>query len=477
MAKVDLVFRQVDERTREVSLDLAIRHIRPDNVHVMDDVRPFSECVRKMLRIDHDCDYVVYLDADCLVLDDMRWFIDQCEAAYVDSYVSDRFRGRIHCGVHITRIDLVRAMARVEVPDDDLKFVLRPESRLRNLAMKPLRLSKQFRNFEILHDHFQYYRHIFFKYALRELRSRTRKQMRRLSMAMDEWPDDNGERDDFVIARDAVEYARAHVPKGSPPERIQAFIEELPERAAAEMERLGIAEKGPFTHEVLEAWLERNSGRFRYGRGAEKPKVFGLGLSRTGTRSLTSAMQILGYDVVHYPIDEDTYNELANGQYDLSLLKTHDGITDITVAPYYPQLDRIYPGSKFILTVRDKDSWLQSCQNHWFNRPAFKESDDPAVQVHMRVRQLLRAAVYGVYTYVPERFSWVYDQHVKNVQEYFADRPDDLLVLNICNGDGFEKLAEFLGRPIPTEPFPHKGAMLSRRLAQQQAAAHAGERP
>ena len=110
MAKVDLVFRQVDERTREVAFDLALRHIRPDTVHVMDDVRPFSECVLQMLKIEHDCDYVVYLDADCLVLEDMRWFIDQCEAAYVDSYVTDRFRGRIHCGVHITRADLVRRM-------------------------------------------------------------------------------------------------------------------------------------------------------------------------------------------------------------------------------------------------------------------------------------------------------------------------------------------------------------------------------
>jgi hypothetical protein len=91
MAKIDLVFRQIDERTREVSLALAMEHIRPDAVHILDDVRPFSECVTQMLRIDHDCDYVVYLDADCLILDDMRPFLDSCDSAYVDSYVSDRF--------------------------------------------------------------------------------------------------------------------------------------------------------------------------------------------------------------------------------------------------------------------------------------------------------------------------------------------------------------------------------------------------
>ena len=97
------------------------------------------------------------------------------------------------------------------------------------------------------------------------------------------------------------------------------------------------------------------------------------------------------------------------------------------------------------------------------------------MQVGMRLKQLLRAAVYGCYSFAPKRFSWVYDQHVRNVMEYFEDRPDDLLVLNIFNGEGFEKLAEFLGRPEPSEPFPHKGAVLSRHMAEQRLAAHAAD--
>lgn len=213
MTKIDLVFRRIDERTADVSLELAKRHIRPDNIYIMDDVRPFTRCVEEMLKIEHDCDYVVYLDADCLILEDMRSFIEDCDASYVDAYVSDRFRGRIHCGVHVTRIDLVRAMARVEPPVDDLKYALRPESRLRNLAMKPLRLSKQFRNFDILHDHFRAYRHIFQKYALRELRSRTSVQFRRLSSAMARWRADEEADLDLQVAAAAVEYARRHVPR------------------------------------------------------------------------------------------------------------------------------------------------------------------------------------------------------------------------------------------------------------------------
>jgi len=81
-------------------------------------------------------------------------------------------------------------------------------------------------------------------------------------------------------------------------------------------------------------------------------KVFGIGLSRTGTKSLTEALNMLGINVVHYPNDETTLQELIAGNYEFSLLNSWDGITDITVAPYYAQLDKIYPDSKFILTVR-----------------------------------------------------------------------------------------------------------------------------
>jgi hypothetical protein len=467
MARVDLVFRQIDERTRDVALELAIKNIQPENVHVIDNVRPFTECVNQMLRIQHDCDYVVYVDADCLILENIRPFIDQCDAPYVDAYVSDRFRGRLHCGVHITRTDVVRAMAAVEPPKGDMKYVLRPESRLRNLAMKKLGEAKQFRNFDILHDHFQAHSHIFQKYALRELRSRTKVQRVRLDRSMMRWTYDDSVFCDLTMARHAVEYARKAMPKSATADEVHAFIADLPRHAAAEMERLGLSEKGPFTREELDAWLEQNSDRIAYGQKADKPKVFGLGLSRTGTRSLTSGLQVLGFDTAHYPIDEDTYIELSNAQYDLTLLRFYDGLTDITTIPFYQQFDKLYPGSKFVLTIRDKEEWLGSCARHWFNRPAFKEVEDPDEEVHLRVRQFLRAAVYGCYNFDRERFSWVYDQHIEQVKAYFRDRPNDLLIMDICAGDGFEKLARFLDRPVPAEPFPHKGAVLSQQMKAQ----------
>jgi Sulfotransferase domain len=181
-------------------------------------------------------------------------------------------------------------------------------------------------------------------------------------------------------------------------------------------------------------------------------KVFGLGLSKTGTSSLGDALNYLGINTIHYPFDDDTYAELYRGNYDLSILKeTYRGIVDIPAAPFYAQWDRQYPGSKFILTVRDRDAWIESAEKHWElmmhwwkERPQFQ-----------RFQEFISAVVYGSVGFNAGRFLFAYDMQIKNVLDYFKNRPDDLLVMDICAGEGWEKLCPFLGLPEPAAPFPH----------------------
>ena len=180
-------------------------------------------------------------------------------------------------------------------------------------------------------------------------------------------------------------------------------------------------------------------------------KVFGLGLSKTGTSSLTEALNLLGVRTVHYPHDEQTLRELRSGQYRLSLLDNFQGVTDIPVAPFYAELDRAFPGSKFILTVREKEAWLRSCEVHWRLLMQWWENFPEFKIFH----EFASARTYGVIQYSRERFSLVYDTHVANVRAYFSERPDDLLVMDICAGDGWEKLCPFLRLDQPHAPFPH----------------------
>jgi hypothetical protein len=160
-------------------------------------------------------------------------------------------------------------------------------------------------------------------------------------------------------------------------------------------------------------------------------KIIGVGLSKTATSSLARALGSLGYEVAHYPRD-------------LSVLDRCDGGCDITVAERFDELDRKYPGSRFIYTTRDLGDWLESCRIH-FN---FRGVDEDPFAREVRRR------VYGTEGFDEDRFRDTWATHDARVRTYFADRPGDLLEIDICAGEGWEALCSFLGHPVPDRPFP-----------------------
>lgn len=195
----------------------------------------------------------------------------------------------------------------------------------------------------------------------------------------------------------------------------------------------------------------------------ENQKVFGIGLSKTGTTSLTKALNIVGIHTIHYPWDQKTFDELQRGEYRLSVLNEYQGVTDTPVAPFFAQLDKAWPGSKFILTVREKGSWLRSAENHWKTIKEGRRANDKHFQ---NFTDFVNACVYGCVYFNAERFSYAYDNHIVRVREYFEGRSDDLLVLDICGGKaGWADLSHFLGHASPTNlSFPHEYRTHSDRL-------------
>lgn len=191
--------------------------------------------------------------------------------------------------------------------------------------------------------------------------------------------------------------------------------------------------------------------------GLAMNKIFGIGLSRTGTKSLAAALNVLQIKTIWYPQDQQTFAELAIGKYELSVLQYYDGATDTPIAPFYPQLDQIYPGSKFILTIRDPDDWLKSCAKHWMSLPVAVPLP-PDAPVWQQFAFFISTAVYGTCGFNGARFRYVYQSHLASVRRYFEGREDDLLTMDIAAGDGWERLCQFLDRPVPNRPFPHVNA-------------------
>ncbi len=169
-------------------------------------------------------------------------------------------------------------------------------------------------------------------------------------------------------------------------------------------------------------------------------KIFGIGLSKTGTSSLSEALEILGYSTVHFP---STLSEIAY----------YDAATDSTVARRFEYLDGEYPGSKFIYTVRERGEWLSSCKKYYEIR---KRSQD-------NVSQEIRQELFGTTGFDWDLFIKGYEMHEKRVQEYFAKRPNDWIALDVCGKDArWDPLCTFLNVAVPEKPFPkaNKGVVI-----------------
>ena len=98
-------------------------------------------------------------------------------------------------------------------------------------------------------------------------------------------------------------------------------------------------------------------------------KIFGIGLSKTGTTSLYAALDQLGYRSATFRhMRESGLDRWFEGDFSEDYLANWDAVTDNPISAFYPQLDEQYPGSKFVLTVRDPEAWLTSTRKQWSKR-------------------------------------------------------------------------------------------------------------
>ena len=183
-------------------------------------------------------------------------------------------------------------------------------------------------------------------------------------------------------------------------------------------------------------------------RVADRPRIFGIGLNKTGTSSLHAALEILGLRSLHYggmETMERVFRAVDEGAPLLHHLdQGFDAFSDVMPLTYYFHLaDVQYPGSRFILTLRDLDEWLDSRRRH--------------VE---RNQQLTASGEYsaGFVNVDIEGWRTEYTRHDAVVRAYLARRPDRLLVYDLIGGAGWAPLCDFLGKPMPDVPFPWSNA-------------------
>ena len=172
--------------------------------------------------------------------------------------------------------------------------------------------------------------------------------------------------------------------------------------------------------------------------------IFAIGLNKTATTSLHFALTLLGYKCCHWISDkfsEETAKLIENLQ-----PLPFDAYTDVnSIIQNYKELDLQYPNAVFILTTRNIDEWIASRSRHVIRNRM--ENSKGANHNWINI---------DVDSWKEER-----KEHHESVFEYFKNRNDKLLILDICGGDGWELLCKFLKLPIPDAAFPNVDPLIT----------------
>ncbi|KAJ7907538.1 P-loop containing nucleoside triphosphate hydrolase protein [Mycena leptocephala] len=212
-------------------------------------------------------------------------------------------------------------------------------------------------------------------------------------------------------------------------------------------------------------------------RGASRTvpmKVLVLGFCRTGTLSMKTALEILGFKDTHHmtsvfqnPLEVEMWTEALNAKY-LSIGKPYgraewdqllghcQAVTDGPSIMFTEELLEAYPDAKVILTTRDVDAWWTSY--------------DASIGVMQRSRRYRLAGwldphrIGKVMTFARLLTSVIFPGPVAaegEAKARFAEHyalvrrlvpPHRLLEYRV--GEGWETLCGFLGVEVPQAPFP-----------------------
>ena len=191
-------------------------------------------------------------------------------------------------------------------------------------------------------------------------------------------------------------------------------------------------------------------------------RIFGIGLHRTATTSLHKAFEVLGFDSWHFRNGNDARLiwEQMNTEGTSKLLEQWYALCDLPIPMLYRKLDESYPGSKFILTVRDEMKWIESVRRLW----AYEHNPQRWTWDIYPISHKLHKALYGRIDFDAETFLNRYRRHNAEVKEYFKDRQNDLLIMNIESGSGWPELCHFLGTETPLVPFPYETHTTKQRI-------------
>ena len=201
-------------------------------------------------------------------------------------------------------------------------------------------------------------------------------------------------------------------------------------------------------------------------------QVLALGFPRTGTASMQSALEILGYNHTAHGFDLISHPEIAApwmeaikakflnqgkpyGRAEFDALLGHcAAVTDMPCARFWEELMLAYPEAKIVLVERDVEDWYKSFDAAVITKLFSKVADVTVGYIEpllgSQVGPLSRKIIYGYFhannpDEVRQNARRVYKEHYRQIRE--AAPKERLLEYRL--GDGWGPLCKFLGKKVP----------------------------
>ena len=202
-------------------------------------------------------------------------------------------------------------------------------------------------------------------------------------------------------------------------------------------------------------------------------KVIGAGMGRTGTLSLKNALEILGNSKCYHlnellldPSRLSLWEELqSSGSTDFaSLFEGYYATTDAPGCLFVAELHKAFPEAKVILSVRDPESWYESALETIYRGTPITWRQKLSVglrgSLNSEFRRKLPVLSFAGTLMWKEYFEGRFLDKAFAMERYQAHNefvksliPSEQLLI-FQSKEGWEPLCSFLGKPMPSVPYP-----------------------
>lgn len=200
-------------------------------------------------------------------------------------------------------------------------------------------------------------------------------------------------------------------------------------------------------------------------------KIFCIGFNKTGTTTLEKTLALYGYALPKQAEQEarlvrqvaaTDYTEFA------TFVEKYDAFQDLPFSQgmTYVAADALFPNSKFILTVREPKAWFQSLLK--FHKkitglPDMSKATEQDIKdkfsylysgyAHEKATRLLTTfdsegrKILWDKLYDEAFYTKIYEERNQQIQKYFADAPEKLLIIDVTKEKTTQKICAFLNIP------------------------------